>query len=97
MIAVIASKYISIPFRFAGIECFFAESEEEVLKTFEEIKNNFQIILVEEKFFEKVLSKKEGKYPIISAIPSLKEFKNIRKEKIYELIKKAIGFEIKSG
>lgn len=95
MICVIAEKRIATIFRFAGIKAFYVKSEEEAKQKFDELKNKFEAIIIQDEFVKKILKERKENFPLIISIPSFnKKTENYRKY-LYEKISKAIGAKLK--
>jgi V/A-type H+-transporting ATPase subunit F len=101
-IGVMADKETSIYFKLGGVKnSWVVKSEEEALKTFEEIKSKqlVSLIIVTEPVFNWVKDKigrgkKEVELPLVVSIPTRKGGKP-QVDLLADLIKRTVGVEIR--
>ncbi len=101
-IGVMADKETSIYFKLGGVKnSWVVKSEEEAVKTFEEIKSKqlVSLIIVTEPVFEWVKDKigrgkKEVELPLVVSIPTRKGGKP-QVDVLADLIKRTVGVEIR--
>ncbi len=101
-IGVMADKETSIYFKLGGVKnSWIVKSEEEAVKTFEEIKSKqlVSLIIVTEPVFEWVKDKigrgkKEVELPLVVSIPTRKGGKP-QVDVLADLIKRTVGVEIR--
>jgi len=101
-IGVIADKETSIYFKLGGVKnTWVVKSEEEAVKTFEEIKSKqlVSLVIVTEPIFEWVndkigRGKKEVEMPLVVSIPTRKGGKP-QVDLLADLIKRTVGVEIR--
>lgn len=101
-IGVMADKEISIYFKLGGVQnSWVVHSEEEALKTFEEIKSKqlVSLVIVTEPVFNWIKDKigrgkKEVELPLVVSIPTRKGGKP-QVDLLADLIKRTVGVEIR--
>ncbi len=101
-IGVIADKETSIYFKLGGVKnTWVVKSEEEAVKTFEEIKSKqlVSLVIVTEPVFEWIKDKigrgkKEVELPLVVSIPTRKGGKP-QVDLLADLIKRTVGVEIR--
>lgn len=101
-IGVMADKETSIYFRLGGVKnTWVVKSEEEAVKTFQEIKNKqlVSLVIVTEPVFDWIkdkigTGKKEVELPLVVSIPTRKGGKP-QIDLLADLIKRTVGVEIR--